>query len=197
MLDGRFFISTHMAGKNKAIILILAVLLVCGFCRGVHAEDDAGEKLAGEVLNLSGVSGNLELLRNHMMSEELGRYKRGGELKETMQEFLSKQLNFEEIKKSLIKDLREKFTDRELRDIAYFLRSDSGQRFLTQLPQLQEKTFEIGQQRLRDNAKDLDAMMADDLKKLPKIEDEKGIDGLQDPHRLGITDLSRRPNSRR
>lgn len=85
---------------------------------------------------------------------------------DVLRAFLAKYMSWKSLEADFLALYVETFTAQELRDIADFYRTPTGQKALTTLPELSERGAQIGQQRVQEHSDELQSMIMERMHEL-------------------------------
>ncbi len=138
----------------KKIYLILAILFLA-FPVCIQADDAsrvaAAEKLLS-VMNLKEMTAQiLSQIKDMQMAQFMNTVSSEKDrtvFQEKMMDFLTKELNWENLKSDYVNLYAEVFTEEELNGLADFHSSPIGQKYLKKTPELMRRSMQISQERM-------------------------------------------------
>ena len=83
-----------------------------------------------------------------------------------MRSFLDEHLGWDALRDDFLRLYAESFTEPELRDILAFYRTETGQKAIRLMPGLMERGMALGQRAVLENQDELEALVADRVKRL-------------------------------
>ena len=83
-----------------------------------------------------------------------------------MRSFLDEHLGWDALRDDFLRLYAESFTEPELRDILAFYRTETGQKAIRLMPGLMESGMALGQRAVLENQDELEALVADRVKRL-------------------------------
>ena len=143
----------------RPTILVLAALLAVG-AHPAAAQEPLRHELALQLLEAMRMPEQIEASLATVVATQTRLNPDVPGLGEALREFLARYVTWNAMKEEYAEIYAGAFTEEELREMAAFYRSPTGQRLARATPQLTRLGAELGERTLRAHAAELDAMIA-------------------------------------
>jgi len=150
--------------SSRAAALAICVLMVCG---RAGADDKSHRAAAEDLLKAAEVDKSFDTMIDQSIEMQVKANPMLGQLKPVLKKFMSKHLNYDLLKDEMIKMYQDEFTEEELKEIAAFYRTPTGQKSIKRMPALTQKGAELGMKRVQDNVGELQSMIVEHLNSKP------------------------------
>jgi hypothetical protein len=152
--------------KTQVFFSALVMCLVVFTHSYTQTSIDSHYEAAEELLELCNMESALQELINSSLQIQLDTNPELLPYKDVLQEFLLKHLSWHSVKDAFIQIYVESFTEKELRDISDFYRTDTGKKAMQLMPELFNKGALLGQQKVEENSTELIQMIEKRQKEL-------------------------------
>lgn len=126
----------------KKIILTFAILL---FASVGFAQTDSHTQAVNELMEVMNMKQQMEESAERMFALQAKQMPQIAQYKDIMLEFFNKYINWETIGEDVKQVYKNSFTEEEVRDLIAFFKTETGQKFTKQNPEINQKIAEISQ----------------------------------------------------
>lgn len=145
---------------RRSAALAILFLAVCG---RAGADDKSHRDAAEDLLKAAEVDKSFDTMIDQSIEMQIKANPMLGQLRPVLKKFMSKHLNYALLKDEMIKMYQDEFTEAELKEIAAFYRTPTGQKSIKRMPALTQKGAELGMKRVQDNVGELQRMIVEEL----------------------------------
>jgi hypothetical protein len=150
----------------KPTIVALAALLALG-ARPAAAQETLRHELALQLLEAMRMPDQIQASIATVVATQTRLNPDVPGLREVLRDFLARYVTWEAMKEEYAEMYAGAFTEEELREMATFYRTPTGQKLARATPQLTRLGAELGERTLRAHAAELDQMLARRLEAAP------------------------------
>lgn len=126
--------------KKAILTFSFLILASVGF-----AQTDSHTQAVNELMEVMNMKQQMEESAERMFELQARQMPQIAQYKEIMLEFFNKYINWETIGEDVKQVYKNSFTEAEIRDLIAFFKTDTGQKFTTQNPEINQKIAEISQ----------------------------------------------------
>ena len=150
--------------KNRVLVLLaLTFTLVAG--ASAQQQPSASHRQAvEELLKVMNISKALDQSREVMIKSQIAANPQLAPVEDVMRQFMTKYLSWEAVKPGMVQMYAETFTEPEVRELTTFYRTPLGQKTVTKMPELFQKSAALGQKVLQEHLPELQAAIAKKMK---------------------------------
>jgi hypothetical protein len=141
----------------KKLLLALLVALP-GFA---YSQTATHLKVSEQFIEVSGFKNSFDKVVETMLNTQTSSIpaQHREKFMQVMKAFMAKYFNYEVLKPKLVKMYAEEFTETELKELATFYSSATGQKYASKLAGLTQKGVEIGQSVVSEHKSELETML--------------------------------------
>lgn len=126
----------------KKVILTFAFLI---FASVGFAQTDSHTQAVNELMEVMNMKQQMEESAERMFELQAKQMPQIAQYKDIMLDFFNKYINWETIGEDIKQVYKNSFTEEEIRDLIAFFKTDTGQKFTTQNPEINQQIAEISQ----------------------------------------------------
>lgn len=152
------------------LLLASLVSVFVFFAPASHAEENASLQAAYELFDSLDMKGTLDATMDRMLQMQMQQNPTLLPYKGVMVAFFHKYLSYDSLRDELAKTYADEFSESELKEIALFYKTETGQKALKKIPVLTEKGAQIGQARVQAHLPELRAMVAAEAKHIQALQ---------------------------
>ncbi len=144
----------------KYLSLTILIALMCMTACQAQTED-SHTAAVNELLSIMDMEAMLSETINASLDMQIQQNPALAQYREVMLEFFDKYMSWETLKDDFIKIYKAEFTEKEIRDLIAFYKTDTGKKAMQKIPVLFQKGAAVGQKRVQDNIHILERMIRD------------------------------------
>jgi hypothetical protein len=129
---------------------------------------DSHQAAAEELLRLLQLDTMTDQMIDTMLKAQIQQNPDLGKVQDVMRSFLTKYISYNAMKTDLAKMYADAFTEKELKEITSFYKTQTGQKCIDVMPTLIQKGAALGGQRVTDHMDELKAAIDAKLREPPK-----------------------------
>lgn len=149
--------------KNSLLFMVLL-----SFGTAVFADNAAKE--AERLLELSGTKVAMNQMTDMMLRQQLQQNPTLVPFENVLRSFFEKHIGYDNTKDALVKLYTDTFSEDELIKMNAFYETDVGQKSVRVLPDIMQRSSEIGTRRVEQNLDELQRMIADEAYRLKQLQ---------------------------
>ena len=144
---------------KKIFILLVSPLMVM-------ASSDTHHQAANELLDVANFEQVMEDAITIMMDMQLQSNPALLPYEKIFKDFITKHMGANSLREEIAALYVETFTEKELKEITTFYSTEAGKKALLKMPELMQRSGEIGQRRMEKNMNELESLIAEEAQRL-------------------------------
>lgn len=158
-----------MVKRFDPIVFLAALTILASVMPARLAADEKSHRAAAEeMLKVSEMEKSFSNVIEQSIDVQIKANPQLAPLRPVMIKFMSKHLNFENLKDDLIKLHMNEFTEPELKEITAFYRTPAGKKVIQKSSTLFQKGAELGMKRVQDHSAELEQMIREAIADMSK-----------------------------
>jgi len=146
----------------KKKILLLAILLIAIVGQS-YSQTEVHKKAAEELLIASGAEQNFKTSMEKMMEIQTKSNPAMEQYSDIIKQWANKYISWSSLKDDMVKLYTDEFTEKELKEITKFYKSDIGLKLASKQGEIMTKGAEIGQKKALEHMPELQKMIMDKM----------------------------------
>jgi uncharacterized protein len=144
----------------KKVVLLLGLLFaLAGGAQAQTPEKSKHYKAAEDLLLTMNMKQSLDESLNQMLTLQLRNNPKLQPAEATLKQFFSKYMSWEALREDYIQIYMEEFTEKELKDMMSFFKTDTGRKMAAKQGTLMMKGAQLGQSKVQEHMSELQEML--------------------------------------
>jgi uncharacterized protein len=145
--------------KMKKMLMLVSLLLSLTVVQAQTPRDDKHYKAAEELLLTMNMKQAIGESLDQMLALQLKNNPNLQPAEATLKQFFNKYMSWEALREDYIKIYMEEFTEKELKDMMAFFRTDTGKKMAAKQSVLMMKGAQLGQNKVKEHMGELQDML--------------------------------------